>query len=1011
MALFPQGSLWGKWDLHVHTPCSHVQFYGGDTDDAWEKFICDLESLPEEFQVIGINDYFFLDGYKKLLVYKAHGRLQNVEVLPVVELRLDKFGGSRGHLERVNFHVIFSNDISPADIEDQFLSGLEAKYVLDPAHGSIWSARLSRASIADLGTKIIGSVPDAEKVKFGSPLVEGFNNFNVQLDSVMDLLGRHCFEGKYITAIGKAEWASMSWNDHSIAEKKHLINTVGFVFTSAETPAKAVVGREKLRQEQVNSHLLDCSDAHRFSNDPDKDRIGKCCTWVKADPTFAGLRHTLQEYDQRVFLGERPGKLVSLEQNPTKYIRRLEIKKTGSTTDDLWFDGTSIELNPGLVAIIGKKGSGKSALVDILAVLGSSQNRTPGCFLSDRRFNQPKRGLAKDFEATIEWVSGTKRTMNLADPADRLQPETVRYVPQDFFEEICNELAANTVGRFDKELKSVIFSHVLEADRLGCPDLDSLIGKKTAVLHDGIEDLRSDLHRATGQILNIERRLAPEYHEENANRLDAKKAELRAHDAAKPSPVAMPGTDGSQPSEILGKLEKAKQGRKVLQDEIVSSKARQVELAKLLQVLDDASKLVDNFQEYTESFRQQIDLLLLPSALQFDNIVSVQLDKSALSKLHSKYRSERDVVDSKLDTEAHNNLYTRSDAWLRQITDLTDALNVPGKLHQQYLSALNEWELKRAEIVGANDILDTVLYYEKQLDDIGSLPQKLDALHQERRAITKSIHLRIRYCRDIYAELYAPVQKIIDENELSKTQFPLSFDATVVDNGFQAGFLNMVNQGAAGTFCGKDEAERTLSEMLDQVDFNEENEIEGFLEQIIHSVNCDRRKEHPPKAKIEAQLKKGFSPHDLYDYVYSLRSLEPRFSLKMGNKPLNELSPGEKGTLLLVFYLLVDRSNIPLIIDQPDDNLDNETIFHELVPTIHSAKQRRQVFIVTHNPNIAVVCDADQIIYAQRDKTGENTLTYVSGSLEAREMNLHVQDVLEGTPKAFGNRGGKYQPA
>jgi hypothetical protein len=60
-----------KWDLHVHTPFSLIQhFTGSDIDNKWDVFISDLESLPEEFQVIGINDYLFIEGYKKVLEYK-----------------------------------------------------------------------------------------------------------------------------------------------------------------------------------------------------------------------------------------------------------------------------------------------------------------------------------------------------------------------------------------------------------------------------------------------------------------------------------------------------------------------------------------------------------------------------------------------------------------------------------------------------------------------------------------------------------------------------------------------------------------------------------------------------------------------------------------------------------------------------------------------------------------------------------------------------------------------------
>ena len=68
---YPKGSEWRKWDLHVHTPESIVEHYiGSNPEEKWELFINDLESLPEEFKVIGINDYLFLDGYRKVLDYK-----------------------------------------------------------------------------------------------------------------------------------------------------------------------------------------------------------------------------------------------------------------------------------------------------------------------------------------------------------------------------------------------------------------------------------------------------------------------------------------------------------------------------------------------------------------------------------------------------------------------------------------------------------------------------------------------------------------------------------------------------------------------------------------------------------------------------------------------------------------------------------------------------------------------------------------------------------------------------
>ena len=90
-------------------------------------------------------------------------------------------------------------------------------------------------------------------------------------------------------------------------------------------------------------------------------------------------------------------------------------------------------------------------------------------------------------------------------------------------------------------------------------------------------------------------------------------------------------------------------------------------------------------------------------------------------------------------------------------------------------------------------------------------------------------------------------------------------------------------------------------------------------------------------------------------------------------------------------------------------NLDNQTVYDILVPSIKEAKSRRQIIIVTHNPNLAVVCDADQIIHASLDKDDGNRVAYTCGAIENPEMNRKVLDVLEGTRPAFENREWKYR--
>jgi predicted ATPase len=74
------------------------------------------------------------------------------------------------------------------------------------------------------------------------------------------------------------------------------------------------------------------------------------------------------------------------------------------------------------------------------------------------------------------------------------------------------------------------------------------------------------------------------------------------------------------------------------------------------------------------------------------------------------------------------------------------------------------------------------------------------------------------------------------------------------------------------------------------------------------------------------------------------------------------------------------------------------------------AKRRRQVFIVTHNPNLAVVCDAEQVVCADLDKKNNWTMKYLSRAIENPQINKAIVDILEGTMPAFHNRQTKYTP-
>jgi AAA domain, putative AbiEii toxin, Type IV TA system len=219
--------------------------------------------------------------------------------------------------------------------------------------------------------------------------------------------------------------------------------------------------------------------------------------------------------------------------------------------------------------------------------------------------------------------------------------------------------------------------------------------------------------------------------------------------------------------------------------------------------------------------------------------------------------------------------------------------------------------------------------------------------------------------------------------------------------------LDKVNQGRKGSFAGVEEGRALLKRLISGADFSSVDGITSFAKSLEDHLCYDYREAPAPKMELGDQLKRGVHQQDILNIIYSFEYLTPKYSLKWSGKNLEELSPGEQGTLLLIFYLLVDKRDTPLILDQPEENLNNRTVYDILVPCIKEA--RRQLIIVTHNPNLAVVCDADQIIHCNVDKTSRHKVTYESGALESPVLNKFSIDVLEGTRAAFQQRDSKYQ--
>jgi ABC-type lipoprotein export system ATPase subunit len=994
-----RGSLWRKWDLHVHTPASIEQQYGGPTEENWQKFVEDIESLPTEFKVIGVNDYIFLDGYKRLKAEKDSGRLSNIDLLlPVIELRIDRFSGTDERLRRINYHVIFSDDLPIEDIEQQFLNGISLGYQLSPGYEHLmnrWGGLLTRENLERLGHLMINSAPVEKRNQYDDPLTEGFRNFNASIDRVHELLGNPLFEGKFLCGVGKAEWDQMRWTG-SVAEKKNIVNRAALVFTSSETPAKWSAAKQALTAAGVNNRLLDCSDAHCYSSSKDKDRIGNCFTWIKADTTFDGLRQALNEPDDRIYVGDEPGQLRRVRENKTKYISCISMaKEDNSKLAEEWFD-FNLPLNHGLVAIIGNRGMGKSALADTLAMLGDSHS-SKFSFLDQRHFCNPRDNKGKHFRGTLAWESGREESRQLDDTSSRSAAMMVRYVPQNLFEEICNELPSSGKGAFSRELSDVIFSHVKEEDRLGCGSLEELIRLKTDEAQSTLSELRAKLKASNVTIGRLEGELSPASRAALEQRIEAKKEELKVHDENRPEEKAPPETDQAVVQQLEEKrvlLEKAEREMRSVLEGIGRLK---IQHAALQRVLDRLERIARQF----EDARKEIEQELIPIGLDTSVIFTVLIDSSSVERLEAELIQKTTLLQERVEEGGVGNLWATKVGLEFEIFSLQARLDGPAREYQRHLDLLRVWKAKREQIVGDANQTDSLTFLEARVGRLTNVvPEELKEARSLRHEVMLDILRQLQSLATRSRELYRPVQNFLDSHGWVKDELKLEFGVSLEAPRFEEDFFDYVNQGRKGIFYGVDEGRKKLRAMLLKVDFNDVEQVSGFVYRLLEALDGEQE-------EIVSQLKQGrFEAFS--DFLFGLEYIQPRYTLNVSGRNLESLSPGERGMLLLVFYLLVDQGDVPLIIDQPEENLDNQSVFRLLVPCIKKVRNRRQIILVTHNPNLAVVCDAEQVVHAFIDKERNSRVTYTAGAIENRSINQKIVDVLEGTWPAFHNRSIKY---
>lgn len=1022
-----KGSEWIKCDLHVHTPYSIENHYGdSNQEETWEKFIYDLENLPEEFKIIGINDYLFIDGYIKVLEYKNAGRLNNIDLLlPVIELRIDKFGtiSADNPFKRVNFHVIFSNELTPEVIKGQFLDAINSEYKLVPdyvSNESDWGGVINKENLIYLGKKLIES---SNGQLTGSPLKIGFQSLNISYDDLIKKLQNPRLKGKFLTAVGKTEWDILRW-ESSPAEKKNVINKADFVFTASETVDAFNKAKEKLTAQNVNNLLLDCSDAHSFSDRlEEKDRIGNCFTWIKINPTFEGLKYLTYEPEDRIFIGSKPEVEVRVSANKTRYISKLTITQESGYNESqgVWFKNQEVYPSKELTAIIGNKGKGKSAITDIIGLLGNSHNEKYFSFLQKQKFR--KGNLASNFTATLNWESNISATKNLAENTDNNMEEKVKYLPQSYFEDLCNEIDNNQ--NFINELNQVVFKHIDVTDRLGKNTFDEFIEEKKKSSEETIRTLRDELYDINSKIVDLQHKNTEDYKKGIESKIKNLEEDLKSHIESEPKNPFPEERDDTKDSEESSKnYKKLKEAEKELNaslelEEKFLNELEEInnDLVQLNQIKhrfesekDRVTSFRDNEKEELKSFNINVDEVYPKPTF---NIVPI--DKFLEKKKKDKLLLQLHLGKIDFSDEEHKTLFKEDEKLLIEeikgqkeiYKTISKSLDATQKAREDYNNDVIKWQKTKVDIEGEieNPKAGTLNYFKKELQyNEKQLPLDIANIKTERKEVSEKIYEEKKKVVDIYSHLKSNIDNVLSANSDKIEEYKITLDASFQISNLETNFLDFIDKARTGFFYGNEDAIKKLKELLEDTDPNDKESVINLIENLTNNLEeKDGVKQNPFN-----QIKSSKKLQGLYDYIYGLEYINEKYELKFANKSIEQLSPGERGAALIVFYLLLDNDDKPLIIDQPEDNLDNQSVYEILVPFIKQAKKHRQLIIVTHNPNLAVVSDAEQIIHVDIDKENNYAFSFNSGGIENPKTNKGIVDILEGTMPAFDKRKIKY---
>lgn len=853
-----RGSEWRIWDLHFHTPASYDYKYKSVTND---EIVNGLVS--NGVSVVAITDHNIID-VQMINELKSIGSTKGLYVLPGIEF-CSELGGS----DSVHFIGIFPDNVDLGSIWTKIQGQCNLTKADIEKKGGYEHVCCGFVKTCNLILEL-GGIVTVHAGKKSNSLESIKNNLLVKQELKQDLLSRF----HPLLDVGKPEDAD--------GYRMHVFPDIKFSLP-----------------------IIMCSDNHDIRDYQVKERM-----WVKADPTFEGLKQVLYEPDERV----RIQTTMPDDKNIYQVIDSVTLDEDG------FWKGT-IPLNPNLNTIIGGRSTGKSTLLKAIASAHECKSVDNDDFI---------KGHVKG--VSVKWKDGTNQI-------DR----EIEFFKQSYMHDIASdanktsELVESIIRNKDSSgVLSRYYNQINDASRIITERMFSLFQAKKE-LGDKKKELLA-LGKRDGVVQQI-------------NILKGKVLDIQK--ASKITPEQQALFDDS--------LKQLKQ----LNHEIEIADKDLVILRKLMTITPFDTMLEERWQMDKLSFRlNQYDLLR-----DFKNI---------------KLRTEQEFTS--LVRKYQDNTNRAKNELLEQCRKIKES--------ESFVNGIKNIEGNKE----LKDINDRIVAEEKKLSQIDQLQTIYSKIKDE--------------CNKLFLEIVEQHCSIKVMAEEVKTQLNISYDGLTIAVNLEHHRDTLQHFLEDRINLRGSERQEYLTTLVRNYDSDNNTYARGLLKKLLLG---------------ELQLKNGYEALNVATEFFAKSWYSLGYELSYQGDSFKQMSEGKQAFVILKLLLDFSEKTCPILIDQPEDSLDNRAIYNELVTYIKKKKRERQIILVTHNSNVVVSADAENVIIANQEGSDSHNrdnqrFEYVNGALEntnsknneepyilhSQGIREHVCDILEGGREAFVKREKKY---